>query len=97
TEGADIVLHSATKYIGGHNDVLAGVVTVKDQDLAEQLFIYHNMVGATMSPFDSFLLLRGLKTLHVRMDRAIENAKKVAEYFQGHQCIQEELVAGIKG
>lgn len=97
TEGADIVLHSATKYIGGHNDVLAGVVTVKDQDLAEQLFIYHNMVGATMSPFDSFLLLRGLKTLHVRMDRAIENAKKVAEYFQGHQGIKEVLYAGTTG
>ena len=97
TEGADIVLHSATKYIGGHNDVLAGVVTVKDQDLAEQLFIYHNMVGATMSPFDSFLLLRGLKTLHVRMDRAIENAKKVAEYFQGQQGIKEVLYAGTTG
>ncbi|MCK1975770.1 PLP-dependent transferase [Jeotgalicoccus huakuii] len=97
TEGADIVLHSATKYIGGHNDVLAGVVTVKDPELAEQLFLYHNMVGATLSPIDSFLLLRGLKTLHIRMDRSIENAKKVAAYFNGHKSIKDVLYAGTTG
>ena len=61
TEGADIVLHSATKYIGGHNDVLAGVVTVKDTQLAETLGQFHNMTGATLSPLDSYLLQRGLK------------------------------------
>lgn len=97
TEGADIVLHSATKYIGGHNDVLAGVLTVKDETLAETLGLYHNMIGATLSPFDGFLLLRGLKTLHVRMDRAIENAKKVASYFKDHDAIDKVLYAGTTG
>ena len=97
TEGADIVLHSATKYIGGHNDVLAGVVTVKDESLAESLGLYHNMIGATLSPFDGFLLLRGLKTLHVRMDRAIENAKKTAAHFKNHTAIDKVLYAGTTG
>ena len=97
TEGADIVLHSATKYIGGHNDVLAGVVTVKDESLAESLGLYHNMIGATLSPFDSFLLLRGLKTLHVRMDRQIENAKKTAAHFKNHAAVDKVLYAGTTG
>ena len=78
-EGADIVLHSATKYIGGHNDVLAGVVTVKDAQLAEQLNQFHNMIGATLSPLDSYLLQRGLKTLHLRIERSQENAQKLAQ------------------
>ena len=76
-EGADIVLHSATKYIGGHNDVLAGVVTVKDAQLAEQLNQFHNMIGATLSPLDSYLLQRGLKTLHLRIERSQENAQNL--------------------
>lgn len=97
TEGADIVLHSATKYIGGHNDVLAGVLTVKDETLAETLGVYHNMIGATLSPFDGFLLLRGLKTLHVRMDRAIENAEKVSAHFENHDAIDKVLYAGTTG
>lgn len=97
TEGADIVLHSATKYIGGHNDVLAGVVTVKDETLAESLGLYHNMIGATLSPFDGFLLLRGLKTLHIRMDRQIENAKKTAAHFENHEAIDKVLYAGTTG
>ena len=96
-DGADIVLHSATKYIGGHNDVLAGVVTVKDEVLAESLGLYHNMIGATLSPFDGFLLLRGLKTLHVRMDRAIENARKTAAHFENHEAVEEVLYAGTTG
>src|SRR5699024_3811240 len=73
-QGADIVIHSATKYIGGHNDVLGGVVTVNDESLGNQLAGHHNMIGATLSPIDSYLLIRGLKTLHLRMDRAQENA-----------------------
>lgn len=96
-DGADIVLHSATKYIGGHNDVLAGVVTVKDEVLAESLSLYHNMIGATLSPFDGFLLLRGLKTLHVRMDRAIDNARKTAAHFENHEAVEEVLYAGTTG
>lgn len=96
-EGADIVLHSATKYIGGHNDVLGGVVTVKDTDLGETFFELHNMSGATLSPIDCYLLIRGLKTLHLRVDRSTENAKKVADYFTGHESIEEVLYSGHTG
>lgn len=96
-DGADIVLHSATKYIGGHNDVLAGVVTVKDEKLGERLAEYHNMVGAALSPIDSYLLMRGLKTLHLRMDRCTENAQKLAAHFEGHPAIVEVLYAGTTG
>lgn len=95
--GADIVLHSATKYIGGHNDVLAGVVTVKDGDLSDVLALHHNMIGATLSPFDSYLLLRGLKTLHLRMERATENARVLAEHFTSDEAIDEVLYSGRTG
>ena len=96
-DGADIVLHSATKYIGGHNDVLAGVVTVKDPELATVLEAHHNMIGATLSPFDSYLLLRGLKTLHLRIDRAQENAQRLAARCQHEEGIAEVLYSGRTG
>ncbi|ARJ50916.1 PLP-dependent transferase [Staphylococcus lutrae] len=96
-EGADIVLHSATKYIGGHNDVLAGVVTVKDAQLAETLGQFHNMIGATLSPIDSYLLLRGLKTLHLRVERSQQNAQRLAEKCQQLSGIQEVLYSGRTG
>lgn len=96
-DGADIVLHSATKYIGGHNDVLAGVVIVKDESLAQQLFDFHNMTGATLSPIDSYLLLRGLKTLHLRIERAQSNARKLAKKCQSLQAIDEVLYSGQTG
>ena len=96
-EGADIVLHSATKYIGGHNDVLAGVVTVKDPELAEQLGQFHNMIGATLSPLDSYLLQRGLKTLHLRLDRSQQNARKLAERCRTSEAIDEVLYSGKTG
>ncbi|GGB82466.1 MULTISPECIES: PLP-dependent transferase [Staphylococcus] len=96
-DGADIVLHSATKYIGGHNDVLAGVVTVKDPHLAEQLGEFHNMIGATLSPFDSYLLQRGLKTLHLRMDRSEYNAKLLAERCCNLKGIDQVLYCGRTG
>lgn len=95
--GADIVLHSATKYIGGHNDVLGGVVTVKDENLSETLTAHHNMIGATLSPFDSYLLLRGLKTLHLRMERSTKNARILAEYFKDNPAIDEVLYSGRTG
>ena len=76
--GADVVLHSATKYLGGHNDVLAGAVIVSREDLAEKLAVRLNMTGATLSPFDSWLLMRGMKTLALRMERHQDNARKVA-------------------
>lgn len=96
-DGADIVLHSATKYIGGHNDVLAGVVTVKDELLAARLDELHNMIGATLSPFDSYLLLRGLKTLHLRVDRSEENARLLAERCSHLDSINEVLYSGHTG
>ena len=96
-DGADIVLHSATKYIGGHNDVLAGVVTVKDNQLAEQLGQLHNMIGATLSPFDSYLLQRGLKTLHLRMDRSEYNAKLLSERCSDLEAIDKVLYSGRTG
>lgn len=95
--GADIVLHSATKYIGGHNDVLGGVITVKDEALGEKLAAFHNMIGATLSPTDSYLLIRGLKTLHLRMERAQENAKALADHFSNHPAVREVLYSGYTG
>lgn len=96
-QGADIVIHSATKYIGGHNDVLGGVVTVNDENLANKLAGHHNMIGATLSPIDSYLLIRGLKTLHLRMDRAQENAGKLADYFTDHNAVKDVLYSGQTG
>jgi cystathionine gamma-synthase len=97
TDGADIVLHSGTKYIGGHNDVLGGVVTVKDESLAEELAALHNMTGATLSPIDSYLLQRGLKTLHLRLDRSEYNAKLLAERCSSLEAIDEVLYSGRTG
>lgn len=96
-EGADIVLHSGTKYIGGHNDVLGGIVTVKDPQLAEDFNALHNMIGATLSPIDSYLLQRGLKTLHLRLDRSEENAKRLAERCSTLSSISEVLYSGRTG
>jgi cystathionine gamma-synthase len=96
-DGADIVLHSATKYIGGHNDVLGGVITVKSEELGNTFFELHNMTGATLSPIDCYLLIRGLKTLHLRVDRASENAQKIASYFSNHGAIEEVLYSGKTG
>lgn len=96
-DGADIVLHSATKYISGHNDVLAGIVTVYDDYLGEVLGQFHNMIGATLSPFDSYLLLRGLKTLHLRMDRATSNAKHLSVALNQLDSIDEVLFSGQTG
>lgn len=96
-DGADIVLHSATKYIGGHNDVLAGVVTVKDATLAQQLEHLHNMIGATLSPFDSYLLQRGLKTLHLRVERAQDNARQLANCCRQLDTIKDVLYSGHTG
>lgn len=89
TLGADIVVHSATKYIGGHNDVLAGLVVTKDAALSEKLFDMHNASGATLSALDSWLLVRGLKTLALRMQRHEENAQQLAVYLEEHPSIRK--------
>ena len=82
--GADIVMHSVTKYLGGHSDVVMGALCVNDDKLFEQLAFILNACGANPGPMDSFLVLRGLKTLHVRMERHCENGKKVAEFLKTH-------------
>ncbi len=95
--GAHIVLHSATKYIGGHNDVLAGLVVAKGEQLCEQLFTNHNAIGATLSPQDAWLIIRGLKTLHLRMKQHDENAKKIVTYLKDEPLVQDVLYAGVGG
>lgn len=96
-EGADIVIHSATKYIGGHNDVLAGLVVAKGEELCERLFTNHNAIGATLSPLDSWLVVRGLKTLHLRMKQHDANAKAMVSYLEQEPLIVDVLYAGIGG
>lgn len=96
-QGADIVIHSATKYIGGHNDVLAGLVVAKGEEICEQLATNHNASGAVLSPFDSWLLIRGLKTLALRMERHEENANKIFEYLKTEPAVTDVLYPGIGG
>jgi cystathionine gamma-synthase len=95
--GADIVLHSATKYIGGHNDVLAGLVAAKGEKTCEALASFHNDAGAVLSPFDSWLLIRGLKTLALRMEKHQENAREIAAYLETEPLVTDVLYAGKGG
>lgn len=95
--GADIVIHSATKYIGGHNDVLAGLVVAKGDALCKQLSENHNAIGATLSSFDAWLVIRGLKTLHVRMKQHDANAKELVAYLEKEPLIADVLYAGKGG
>ena len=94
--GADIVMHSATKYLGGHSDVVMGALVVNDKDLADRLYFIQNASGAICGPQDSFLVLRGIKTLHIRMQRHCENGKVVAEYLNSHPKIQNVYWPGFK-
>ncbi len=94
--GADIVMHSATKYLGGHSDVVMGALIVKDKDLADKLYFIQNASGAICGPQDSFLVLRGIKTLHVRMQRHCENGKAVAEYLRSHPKIENVYWPGFE-
>ncbi|EMQ95789.1 Cystathionine gamma-lyase [Xanthomarina gelatinilytica] len=96
TLGADIVMHSATKYLGGHSDVVVGALVVKDKDLADKLYFIQNSSGAICGPQDSFLVLRGIKTLHVRMQRHCENGKAVAEYLSNHPKIEHVYWPGFE-
>lgn len=93
--GADIVMHSATKYLGGHSDVVLGGLIVRDKGLADKLYFIQNASGAIPGPQDCFLMLRGLKTLHVRMQRHGENAKAVAEYLVKHPKIEKVYWPGF--
>ncbi|HEY8959454.1 cystathionine gamma-synthase [Chitinophaga sp.] len=93
--GADIVLHSATKYLGGHSDVVHGVVIVKNEELAKQLYFIQNSCGAVPGPQDSFLVLRGIKTLHVRMQRHCENGEVVAHFLRNHPKVDKVYWPGF--
>lgn len=95
TLGVDIVVHSATKYLGGHSDVLGGLAVVKDPALAEQIHFIQNATGGVLQPFDSFLLIRGIKTLGVRMDRHSANALTVAEFLKDSPAIKNVYYPGL--
>lgn len=94
--GADIVMHSATKYLGGHSDVIAGALVVKDEELGEKLHFAQFATGGTLGPQDSYLVLRGIKTLHLRMQRHCENGQKVAEYLENHPKVKRVYYPGLK-
>jgi len=94
--GADIVMHSATKYLGGHSDVVMGALVVNDKMLAERLYFIQNASGAVSGPQDCFLVLRGIKTLHIRMERHCENGKAVAEYLASHPKIENVYWPGFE-
>lgn len=93
--GADIVIHSATKYLGGHSDLLAGLVVVNDDTLAERIAFIQNSTGGVLAPFDSFLLIRGIKTLGVRLDRHVENAERAAEHLKKHKAVKNVYYPGL--
>ena len=94
--GIDIVIHSATKYLGGHSDIVAGLVVVKEDTLAEKIAFIQNATGGILGPFDSFLLIRGIKTLAIRMDRHVENAEKIASFLQNNKAIKKVYYPGLK-
>lgn len=94
--GADIVMHSATKYLGGHSDVVMGSLVVNDQQLAEKLYFIQNASGAICGPMDSFLVLRGIKTLHIRMQRHCENGGKVARFLKTHPKVGKVYWPGFE-
>ncbi len=87
--GADIVIHSATKYLGGHNDVLAGLIVTKGKQLSEQMAMLHNAIGAVLGPQDSWLLMRGMKTLALRMNRHQDNALTISKWLLDHPLVED--------
>ena len=94
--GIDIVVHSATKYLGGHSDVVAGLAVVHDKELADRLAFIQNATGGVLGPFDSFLLIRGIKTLGVRLDRHTENALKIAKWLKTHEAVKKVYYPGLE-
>lgn len=93
--GIDIVIHSATKYLGGHSDLVAGLVVVSNSELADRLAFIQNSTGGVLGPFDSFLLIRGIKTLGVRLDRHVKNAETLANDLKGHKAIKKVYYPGL--
>jgi cystathionine gamma-lyase len=96
TLGADVVMHSVTKYMNGHSDVVGGMLVTRRRDLHEQLSFLQNAVGAVPAPMDCFLVMRGLKTLHVRMERHAENAMKVAKFLEKHPRVERVIYPGLE-
>lgn len=94
--GVDIVIHSATKYLGGYSDLVAGLVVVNSEDLAKKIAFLQNSVGAVLGPFDSFLLIRGIKTLSVRLDRHTDNALKLAQFLNSHSEVSKVYYPGLE-
>ncbi len=94
--GADVVLHSTTKYLGGHSDLIGGFAATNDHTVAERLYFLQKSLGAVPGPFDSWLVLRGLKTLAVRMTRHCENARAIAEFLDGHPKVEQVLFPGLE-
>ena len=94
--GADIVMHSATKYLGGHSDVVMGALVCNDDELAEKISFIQNTCGAVPGPQDCFLVLRGIKTLHLRMQRHSENGRRIAEYLKSHPKIDKVYWPGFE-
>ena len=92
--GADIVMHSATKYLGGHSDVIAGALIIKDKALGDELHFKQFATGGTLGPMDSYLVLRGIKTLHLRVQRHCENGMKVAEFLSNHPEVAKVYYPG---
>ena len=97
TLGADVVVHSTTKYVGGHSDVVGGALVVRDLELAERIAFHQNSMGAVAGPFDCFLTHRGLKTLGVRMERHCDNAERVVELLESHPGVGEVIYPGLEG
>jgi len=94
--GADLVVHSATKYLGGHSDLIAGLVVAKDKELGEKIKFIQNASGAILSPFDSFLVIRGIETLHLRVQQHCRNAQQVAEFLETHPAVDKVFYPGLK-
>ena len=95
TLGADIVVHSATKYLGGHSDLIAGVVVTKNKEIGDRIKFLQNACGAILSPFDSWLLIRGIETLHLRVKQHCHNAQVVAEYLDSHKMVDKVYYPGL--
>lgn len=95
TLGADIVVHSGTKYLGGHNDTLAGFIVTNRDDISEKLRFLYKTTGACLSPFDSWLILRGIKTLGIRMQRAEQNATELAKWIKTRDCVKKVIYPGL--
>ena len=96
TLGADIVIHSGTKYLGGHSDTISGLVAVKDKAIADRLYYLQNAIGGVLAPWDSFLMIRGIKTLGVRMDRHVANAEKIARWLVGSGYVSKVYYPGLE-